>query len=81
MFAEVKTRRVGPRTGGIRPDQEPLTWLRPGQRARLRRLAIAWLGDEKRIRPTAQTLRFDAVGVILDTKDRLVRLDHIEGAW
>jgi putative endonuclease len=81
VFAEVKTRRVNTQRQGIRPDQQPLAWLRPRQRARLRQLAAAWLRDEKHIRPTAHTIRFDAIGVILDTKDRLISLDHIEGAW
>jgi putative endonuclease len=81
VFAEVKTRRVNAQRQGIRPDQQPLVWLRPRQRARLRRLAAAWLREEKHIRPTAHTIRFDAIGVILDTKDRLISLDHIEGAW
>jgi putative endonuclease len=81
VFAEIKTRRVNARRQGIRPDQQPLVWLRPRQRARLRRLAAAWLQEEKHIRPSAHTIRFDAIGVILDTKDRLVSLDHIEGAW
>jgi putative endonuclease len=82
VFAEVKTRRVNPQKRGINPDQQqPLMWLRPRQRERLRRLAAAWLRDGKHIRPTAHTIRFDAIGVILDTKDRLIRLDHIEGAW
>jgi putative endonuclease len=81
VFAEVKTRRVGAHRQSVRPDQEPLTWLRPRQRARLRRLAAAWLHDHKHVRPSAHTIRFDAVGVIIDTKDRLIRLDHIEGAW
>jgi putative endonuclease len=81
VFAEVKTRRINTQSQGIHPDQQPLMWLRPRQRERLRRLAAAWLRDEKHIRPTAHTIRFDAIGVILDTKDRLIRLDHIEGAW
>jgi putative endonuclease len=82
VFAEVKTRRVNPQKRGIQSDQQqPLMWLRPRQRERLRRLAAAWLRDEKHIRPTAHTIRFDAIGVVLDTKDRLIRLDHIEGAW
>jgi putative endonuclease len=81
VFAEIKTRRVSAQGQNIRPNQEPLTWLRPRQRIRLRRLAVAWLHDEKHIRPSAHTIRFDAIGVIVDTKDRLVRLDHIEGAW
>jgi putative endonuclease len=81
VFAEVKTRRVSAHARQVRPDQEPLTWLRPRQRIRLRRLATAWLCREKHIRPTAHTIRFDAIGVIIDTKDRLLRLDHVEGAW
>jgi putative endonuclease len=81
VFVEVKTRRAGGRGRLIRPDQEPLAWLRPRQRARLRRLAAAWLSSERHIRPSAHTIRFDAVGVIVDTRGRLVRLDHLEGAW
>ncbi len=80
-FVEVKTRRVSARAGRIRPDQEPLPWLRPRQRARLRRLARAWLSDERHERPTARTIRFDAVGVVVDEHGRLLRLDHVEGAW
>jgi putative endonuclease len=80
-MVEVKTRRVSARARGVRPDQQPLAWLRPRQRARLRRLATAWLADEKHVRPTARTIRFDAIGVVVDGDDRLLRLDHIEGAW
>ena len=81
VFAEVKTRRVSPDATGPRRDQQPLSWLRRRQRARLRRLAVAWLSDEKHVRPTAHTIRFDAIGVTIDTEDRLLRIDHIEGAW
>lgn len=81
IFVEVKTRRGGIRGRRVRPEQEPLTWLRPRQRARLRQLAAAWLSSERHIKPSAHTIRFDAVGVIVDEKDRLVRLDHLEGAW
>lgn len=81
IFVEVKTRRAGVHGRRVRPDQEPLVWLRPRQRARLRRLAAAWLSSERHIRPSAHTIRFDAVGVIVDERGRLVRLDHLEGAW
>ena len=37
VFAEVKTRRVSARSSDAPPDLEPLTWLRPRQRVRLRR--------------------------------------------
>lgn len=78
---EVKTRRVGAGARSIRPDQQPLAWLKPGQRARLRRLAAAWLADEKHARPTAHMVRFDAIGVVVDDDGRLLRLEHLEGAW
>jgi putative endonuclease len=81
VFAEIKTRRVDARPNGPRPDQQPLHWLRPRQRIRLRKLATAWLTDEKYIRPTAHTIRFDAIGVMIDSRNRLLRLDHLEGAW
>jgi putative endonuclease len=81
LFVEVKTRRVPAGARRVRPDQEPLQRLRARQRARLRRLACAWLSEPTRRRPSARTIRFDAIGVILDTRDRLLRLDHIEGAW
>jgi putative endonuclease len=82
VFAEVKTRR----SCGARTPPEPLTGLGPRQRVRLRRLAVAWLScerrdGERRIRPAARTIRFDAVGVVTDAGGRLVRLDHLEGAW
>jgi putative endonuclease len=81
VFVEVKTRRVVASQRGIRPDQEPLAWLRPRQRARVRRLAVAWLSEQERSRPSAHTIRFDAIGVIVDATGRLLRLDHVEGAW
>ncbi len=80
-FVEVKTRAAGFGGRPIRPDQEPLPWLRPRQRARLRRLARAWLSDERHERPSARTIRFDAVGVIVDERGRLLRQDHVEAAW
>jgi len=81
VFAEVKTLRMRARATSPGADQQPLQWLRHRQRARLRRLAVAWLSDESRVRPTARTIRFDAIGVTVDAADRLLRLEHIEGAW
>ena len=81
VFAEVKTRRAGARQRSIRPDQEPLPALRGRQRARLRRLAAAWLRRERGERPSAQDIRFGAIGVIVDGDGVLRGLDHIEAAW
>ncbi len=81
VFVEVKTRRVTAHGMAHQPHQQPLAWLQRRQRARLRRLAVAWLSGEGRSRPTARTIRFDAVGVTVDAQDRLLRIDHVEGAW
>ena len=80
-FAEVKTRRAGNRRRGLCPEDQPLAWLKFSQRTRLKRLACAWLYESNHTRPRAHTIRFDAVGVIVDGSDQLLRLDHIEGAW
>jgi Holliday junction resolvase-like predicted endonuclease len=62
-------------------DRRPIAWLGGRQRARLRRLAVAWLSDESRIRPSARTIRFDAIGVTVDRSGKLLSIDHVEGAW
>jgi putative endonuclease len=80
VFAEVKTRRLGRSSSQLDPEQRPLAALRPRQRARLRRLAGAWLHEQRR-RPTARMIRFDAIGVVLDSGGALLALEHIEGAW
>jgi putative endonuclease len=81
VFAEVKTRRASNRRRGLCPEEQPLAWLKLSQRTRLKRLACAWLYANTHARPKARTIRFDAVGVIVDGADRLLHLDHIEGAW
>lgn len=81
VFAEVKTRRASNRRRGLCPEDQPLAWLKFSQRARLKRLACSWLYENTHARPKAHTIRFDAVGVIVDGADKLLRLDHIEGAW
>ena len=64
----------------------PLASLRPRQRLRLRRLAVAWLSSgglqaAAGARARAETIRFDALGIVIDATGRLLRLDHLEGAW
>jgi putative endonuclease len=81
VFCEVKCRCV--RTA-LRPSDlrgQPLQGLGARQRMRLRRLAAAWLADQTRARPTAQLIRFDAIGVTVDRAGRVLRLEHIESAW
>ena len=73
VFCEVKTRRLG--SGG-----EPFDNLHEGKRKQVRTMAAAWLTQVKD-RPRFAELRFDAVGVTLDDRGHLVRLDHLEGAF
>ncbi len=79
VFVEVKTARAVP--AGRRQEAVPLQWLGPRQRQRIRRLARAWLADPQRRHPRAAAVRFDAIGVVLDTRGRLQALEHLEGAW
>ena len=73
VFCEVKTRRLG-------PSGAPFENLHPEKQAQVRKMAAAWLADPSD-RPWHDDLRFDAVGVVVDREDRLVRLDHLEGAF
>jgi putative endonuclease len=73
-FCEVKTRRVGGRAG------TPLEAISPGKRSQVRKMAGRWLVD-RRERPYADVLRFDAIGVSFDAAGRLVGLEHVEGAF
>jgi putative endonuclease len=72
VFAEVKTRRAGPGA--------PWDNLHERKRAQVRATAAAYLA-EVADRPRGRELRFDAVGVVIDAHGRLVRLDHLEGAF
>jgi putative endonuclease len=78
VFCEVKTRIAG-RVAG--PDG-PLDAIGPRKRKRLRRMATQWLSSSSAEgRPRRQELRFDAIGITLDARGELVRLDHLEGAF
>lgn len=73
VFVEVKTRRAR-RAGAV--------WdaLDERKRRQVRQMARAFL-HEAPARPVADVIRFDAIGVVVDARDRLVRLDHIEAAF
>jgi len=74
VFVEVKTRRASGAGRG------PWEALHERKRAQVRRMAAAYLA-EVRERPRAVQLRFDAIGVVIDARGRLVRLDHLEAAF
>jgi putative endonuclease len=72
VFCEVKTRRLG--------SGAPWDALDAAKRAQVRRMARAWLA-EVGDRPHCAELRFDAIGVTIDARGKLVRLDHEEAAF
>jgi putative endonuclease len=72
VFAEVKTCRLGRR--------QPWESLHERKRSQVRRVAGMWLSQARGL-PRFEHLRFDAVGVVVDARGLLVRLDHIEGAF
>lgn len=76
IFVQVKTQM---RTSGMRVCESPLEWLSASQLARYRRVAQAWLDDPRHATPTAQRIRFDAIGVLLDARGSLIALEHLEG--
>ncbi|MBV9819107.1 MAG: YraN family protein [Solirubrobacterales bacterium] len=73
-FCEVKTRRLDGRAG------PPLHAVGPAKQAQVRRMASRWLA-ERRDRPHAAILRFDAIGVTVDAAGRLVCIEHLEDAF
>jgi putative endonuclease len=73
-FCEVKTRRSGGSAGSA------LEALGPRKQAQVRRMAGRWL-TERRQRPYANVIRFDAIGVTFDASGRLLALEHLEGAF
>ena len=75
VFVEVKTRRATGSSG-----RGPWEALHERKRAQVRRMAAAFLAEVAE-RPRAVDLRFDAIGVVIDARGRLVALDHLEGAF
>src|ERR1700742_1095900 len=73
-FCEVKTRRAGGRAGG------PLEAVGRKKQTQVRKMAGSWL-VQRRDRPYADVIRFDAIGVTVDGVGRLVSLEHLEGAF
>ena len=78
VFCEVKTRTVGGRGG----PATALEAVGPAKRRRLRLMAREWFrvrgGGHQRF---PRCVRFDAIGVVLDTRRQLVALDHVEDAF
>jgi len=74
VFVEVKTRRATTDRLG------PWEALHPRKQRQVRAMGLAFL-TEVTERPRTKELRFDAIGVIIDPRGRLLRLDHLEAAF
>jgi len=73
-FCEVKTRC----SNGL--GVQPLEAIRGLKRSQVRKMAVQWL-MERRERPRAQDIRFDAIGVVVDRSGGLLALEHLEGVF
>jgi putative endonuclease len=80
IFCEVKARRMPSRGGPPARAGSPLDAVHGAKRTQLRKMAGRWL-IERRERPFAEELRFDAIGVSFDAGGDLVGLEHIEHAF
>ena len=76
VFVEVKARRAGSLGG----PESPLLAVDRRKQLRLRRLAAAWLRESGDTVPR-RAIRFDVVGLRLDSAGRVVEWDHVRGAF
>lgn len=78
IFVQVKTHQTAaPRA---RARGSPLEWVSASQMARYRWVAEAWLEDGRYTCPPVQSMRFDAIGVLVDGEGSVVDLEHVEGS-
>ena len=78
VFCEVKTRVARPAAGPF----GPLASVGVRKRRQVRAMAREWLAAKASSgRPPPARLRFDAIGISLDPRGRLLELDHMEDAF
>ncbi len=77
VFCEVKTRVAGSRRG----PAGPLDAIGPAKRRRIRRLAAEWLRTRPPDGPRPAWIRFDAIGIVVDSQGNLLSLEHVENAF
>ena len=74
-FVEVKTMRTGTRSG----PERPVLAVGPQKQRQIRRLARAWLGENRP--PPHSEIRFDVIGVLLDPGGSAVAVEHVRDAF
>ena len=75
VFIEVKTMRTGARSG----PERPALAVGPRKQLQVRRLARAWLAENRP--PRYGAIRFDVVGVSLDPGGSAVEIEHLRNAF
>jgi putative endonuclease len=81
VFCEVKTRIARSGRSEQMTELGPFAAIGPRKQRKLRLLAREWLAEHGTEAPWRPELRFDAVGIELDEQGRLLRIDHLEGAF
>jgi putative endonuclease len=77
VFVEVKARSVGTIAG----PERPVLAVGHRKQRKVRSLAVAWLRDHDGFVPAHDSLRFDVVGVRIDSGGRAVEWEHLRGAF
>lgn len=76
VFVEVKAGRAGSAFG----PERPVLGVDRRKQLRVRKLAIAWMSERRRVRPYS-AIRFDAVGVTFNRNGQVIDLEHLVGAF
>jgi putative endonuclease len=81
VFCEVKTRVVAIDSGAAGDALGPFIAIGERKRRQVRLVAREWLALRGRAAPWRPELRFDAIGIEFDPRGKLLRLEHLEGAF
>ena len=81
VFCEVKTRVVPADSGAAGDALGPFAAIGARKRRQVRLVAREWLAVRGREAPWRPELRFDAIGIEFDPRGKLLRLEHLEGAF
>jgi len=77
VFVEVKALS----TDAVAGPERPALAVGHRKRRKLRSLAVAWLRDHDGFVPPHDTLRFDVVGVRVDSVGQVVEWEHLRAAF
>jgi putative endonuclease len=77
VFVEVKARTAGGLTG----PESPALAVGHRKRHKIRSLALAWLRDRDGSVPRHDSIRFDVVGVRVNTEGQVTEWEHLQAAF